>query len=823
VSAATVPAEILNNVFKTVKQNDNGEPIYSIPFCDTCASAWKPGSCGDHVWGVKQVWPIETAVVPEWETPSHVEIDLTTVTEESLDLDPFCNPEDARLCDAIIEAKRKKAAAVVPKPFFQSIALPLAARGLKVGPVNGKRPFLDEHEKEATADARKITETWKSYADCNVGVWCIQEEGGAAIVDVDGQNVLETYTAETGEPAPSTYVVQSSPNKFHIYFWQTDKTRALPKNIIEGMTGGEFSLRVNNYMAVGEGSIHPKHGGIYTAISNAPIIPMPDDFFEWLIGRANKNSSTGDFTKRPDGWIYDPIVHGNINNQLTAIAGYYIQNKNMDDPGMLSTILEKHAENQAVYEDGVTPFECNLEEIRTIAEGAVARWKTGEQRRKDETPLVGGVPAGTAFNARNSIPVIQETEESTVAEDSEDSEIPAFDPSVINGIYAKFVDVITRGTTLAPQFAYVVAKTVVGLKMAGKVAFENLDVEPRFYIALIGATGSGKGEAWRRMDKILRPDGCLQNLAKIKVINSADSGAGLKDYFFEPPENDPVLCFVDEVVSLGNKSADTRNPGILDALIELADSTSVSRVLAKKGRGMGGTKTKNDARLATIMCGQDGTTYTKAFAGRTKLGLWDRFYPEFGVPQESGDMPPIGTADSIKLVDALNSLDYSGTMKMSPDAKSYLDAFWTAQPGDVRKKARWKKNLILDAYMSAFGRGSKVAQLEDAEIAIKIFKRQLVIRQVCFTTEVPDKIGYYIGSIKNIIAKMERQLAAGVPEDKVAKSRRDFETLTHAFRDNEGHLFSRAWDVHSKVYLKEVRIKKSNGQEYVKYLPAPNE
>ena len=73
--------------------------------------------------------------------------------------------------------------------------------------------------------------------------------------------------------------------------------------------------------------------------------------------------------------------------------------------------------------------------------------------------------------------------------------VPPFDPSVVNGIYKKFVEIATRGTTMAPQFVYAIAKTVVGARMAGKVKFENLDVEPRFYTALIGETGSGKGEA----------------------------------------------------------------------------------------------------------------------------------------------------------------------------------------------------------------------------------------------------------------------------------------------------------------------------------------
>jgi hypothetical protein len=223
-----------------------------------------------------------------------------------------------------------------------------------------------------------------------------------------------------------------------------------------------------------------------------------------------------------------------------------------------------------------------------------------------------------------------------------------------------------------------------------------------------------------------------------------------------------------------------------------------------------------------VMCGQGGLVYTKALAGRTKLGIWDRFYPEFGVPVEAGDLPPINKADAVKVMVELNSLDYSGTMKMSPDAKSRLDNFWREQSGDVRKKARWKKHLYMDAYMSAFGRALKVVELGDAEIAIKIFTRQLVIRRVCFGSEVPDRIGYYLELIKRITEQMECRLAAEVPAEQVAKSQRDYERETHAHRDNEIHVFVRAWNVYAPTYLVKVDVKK-NGRTYTKYIPAPND
>jgi putative DNA primase/helicase len=403
-----------------------------------------------------------------------------------------------------------------------------------------------------------------------------------------------------------------------------------------------------------------------------------------------------------------------------------------------------------------------------------------------------------------------------------DNEIPPFDPSVVNGIYKRFVDVATRGTTMAPQFVYTIAKTIVGARMAGKVTFENLDVEPRIYAALIGESGSGKGEAWRRVFQILNVEGQIGNIAGLKIINSADSGAGIRDAFFENPQEAPMIMYIDEVESFGNKGSATRNPAIIDMLIELADSTHISVVKAKKGKAKG-TKTKNDARLCTVMCGQEGSVYMKAFAGRTKLGLWDRLTPEYGVAVEAGDMPHISTADAYQLLAELNNLNYSGKMTMADDAKSRLESFWVGQPPAVRKKARWKKNLALDAYMSAFGRGSKVAELEDVEIAIRIFTRQLVIRQTQFTSEVPDRIGYYLGLLKAITARMEKQLAAGLPEWQVAKSRRDYEKETHAHRDNEGHLFDRAWAVYAPTWLEKREVKKANGHAYWKYVPATDE
>src|SRR5882762_3688167 len=154
-------------------------------------------------------------------------------------------------------------------------------------------------------------------------------------------------------------------------------------------------------------------------------------------------------------------------------------------------------------------------------------------------------------------------------------------------------------------------------------------------------------------------------------------------------------------------------------------------------------------------------------------------------------------------------------MTMSAETESKLEEFWKTQPSDLRRKIRFKKHLMLDMYMAAFGRGVKVAEPEDLDVAIKIFDRQIIIRQVCFTGEVPDRIGFYASKIKVIIEVQRKELNNGKTIAQVAKSLRDFQTITHAFRDNELHTFERAW-TSFKGHVAEVAITAGNGQKYQK-------
>jgi putative DNA primase/helicase len=411
-----------------------------------------------------------------------------------------------------------------------------------------------------------------------------------------------------------------------------------------------------------------------------------------------------------------------------------------------------------------------------------------------------------------------ESGESIADEDT----VPEFDESVITGIYRDIVSLSVGGTTIPPQFAFLNAKIYFGARLAGKVTFEGLDCDSSYYGTAIGVTGTSKGESWRRtIEKILCPE-FLNLRQQLKIIYSADSGAGLKDCFFEPPHDSPVVCYVDEVTSLGHKVGEKKSPEILDTIIELADSHRVSRVLAKKGK-QGGSKTHDNAHLSLYACGQDGPAFMSAFAGRTKLGLFDRLYPEFSGPIEAGDLPEIAQADVLDLHKKIGALNFDAKMTMSDTTRIELSSFWNAQPVDIRRKIRFKKYLTLDMYMAAFGRGVTAAEPEDLATAIKIFNRQIAIRRVHFTGEVPDRVGYYIGHLKKHTESMRKRLVKGEAIAWVAMSLRDFQTQSNAFRDNEIHVFNQAWRNYHEAWLTKVLVTGANGHVYDKFMPVPRE
>jgi hypothetical protein len=716
----------------------------------------------------------------------------------------------------------------VPAPapmttFFESIAMPLAmGRGWQVIPLmpKGKDPhtgLVPSPLAQKSSDPAQIHAWGLAEPNANVGVYAEQREGGLALLDKDGAiNLREKYEHETGKAFPKTLLVKSSSlgngiAKGHWYFLQTPRTIDLTKNIGEAQNGGLFSLRVKNQYVASIGSIHPKTGLPYTIVEDHPVVPMPDDLLDWLLKQVDLHQTlpAGAVGEKPAVNVEvegAPIPRGQHDNTLRDIA--------------------RKLRGMGWEQDAIEERLLTVCQQRCVSYGD--DWRQMCEKHARNVMKFEPNPVGTKleFNqtaqAQADASKVRASNELTALQTSAVSDIPAFDEGVVTGVYKQIVDLVTDGTTIPIQFVFLAAKVFIGARMAGKVTFENMDADSSYFGAVIAETGTGKGLAWRRtIENCLMVGESLK--ASVKIIQSADSGAGLKDAFFDDSGQAltvPVICYVDEATSLGHKAGEKKNPEIVDTIIELADGHRITRVLARNGKK---PRVNDDARLSLYMCGQNGEVFMQAFAGRTQLGLYDRLYPEYSPNVEAGDLPHIDAGKAAQVWAELVKLKASGHMKMADGVKSLLDGFWKSQPNEHRNRVRWKKHLMLHMYMSAYGRGSMIAEVQDWEAAKKIYLRQVAIREKHFTTEVPDRLGVYNSRIRVIVERMAARLKAGETVQQVALSQRDFMTATNAYRDNDIHTFNNAWRHWEGALLASVPVTGGNGQKYTKFVPMPNE
>jgi hypothetical protein len=414
---------------------------------------------------------------------------------------------------------------------------------------------------------------------------------------------------------------------------------------------------------------------------------------------------------------------------------------------------------------------------------------------------------------------------------TENEDIPAYNPAIEDGYFKEVVDAVCNGTTIPRQFMHNLIRGFVGALASGFLRFEGLNCNSSRYSVNLGESGTGKRLVFERGIKeiftILYKD---EERRKIKLIESADSGAGLRDAFFDVPRNAPILMVIDEAASLANKANEAKNPEIVDAVIELADSTTITRVKAAKGKKNGGkaVRSHDDARLSMYMCAQAGEVVRAAFAGRKKQGIDERLSLEHSPKIEGGNLPTIPEDVKLMLCDKLvrligDPMRWEKPMTATDDARAFIDAYWKQQPKEVREKIRLRRNLWLDVYMRAFSRGESVATLEDAMRVAEHFERDKVIRRVHFRGEIASKVGLYAERLQKIFAAVRAQLNRGVAVPLVALSKRDLQTQTHAFDDNELDIFDRAFKSYAIGNLWEVRVTAANGHSYTKFIPIAHE
>jgi len=696
--------------------------------------------------------------------------------------------------------------AIQPQPMAAAIAKKFVEVGGHVifFPRGTKRCMVPGWEEKATNHLETALAWAGQDPFANIGI--VGKQNGLWGLD-DDAGLLAEYEAQHGPI--QTYGTRTVSGGRHYIFRQSAASWAMGNVSIEDEEGRELlSARINNRYVVSAGSwAYPNNDATkpltqYTAINpGASFIEAPAPLLEFIKVKAAQYGAKPK-TQEAAGEVR--LYHEGGRNNALASRAAYLREGGANEEEILTTLTRLN------QEQCVPPLPES--EVKSIAK-SFAKYPAGQ----DHSLLLNQWKSQQQARG-NTI-----TDPSVLEEDVEAvTEIPSFDSTVMTGIMHEYVELATIGTTLAPQFAFMATRVIVGALMTGKgIKFKDADTDAMLYGSVIGESGSGKGWAWRRVlaafEQGAKRVGTLDGFG-CKIMDGIDSGAGLKDFFFTHPESKPIIAYIDEVADLGEKADPKRNPGIVTAIIELAENRSVSRTLAGK------KKHSDKAYLGMYIAGQNGEVYMQSLPNRTRLGLFDRFRPEYSVPVDAGDTPDIDLDKAADLFRRLHlMLSSISTMSMDEGANFTMSLFWSSQPGEIKTKVRYKKHVLVDAFMSAFSRGSDKVQEEDVDRAIKIFQRELIIRQVHFSKEVPNRMAVFTDKMIELTEKMRRQLNRGAHQTLVALGRSDFEKHCGAYKSGEYDLFDRAFQMFSRAKLDRVIVEKANGQKYEKYIPKPND
>ena len=145
--------------------------------------------------------------------------------------------------------------------------------GVSIIPVEprGKAPIYGAKSRTNTVEGVKEFAK-KVPTDANYGI--VADEN-FSLLETD--DVTKFTAALGGGKIPHTLCISASPNRGYWVFRQTDKTRAIRKNL---EWDGVFEWRHVNEYCVGPGSIHPS-GREYRVVIDAPPAPFPD----WLVDK----------------------------------------------------------------------------------------------------------------------------------------------------------------------------------------------------------------------------------------------------------------------------------------------------------------------------------------------------------------------------------------------------------------------------------------------------------------------------------------------------------------------------------------------------------
>jgi hypothetical protein len=786
------------------------------------------------------------AQVATWKIPAHEKIDLRTVAPEDLGLDPY--DMDSSLVKAIYKAQDTQGNAQqdplpsVP-PIFKHTPNWLRWRLENVDGRDTKVPYQVNGSKASSTNPA----TWTDYHTAVAG-WTIDSTQGVGFAltkelgiigfDLDGCrnpatgeitewakriiNMLASYTEITPSgTGVRVFVVGKKPDgkfKFHLAlsagFGEKVQIEVYDHARYFTMTGNRLGDAT-----VAERGVTEPYKLCYEIMHEHPTEKVQKDATNTL------DDSSSVQIKR-SGMVVTTklalLMHGEIVNRspfTVNTQGNSIEYPSQSEADMaLVTLL-------AIKHNGDADLiDADFRESSLYR----AKWEREDYRNGT---IQKAIRSANNLNTKpGSIEIPNALIEPVIApepaiETSEPPGIPDFDESVITGAFRKIVDAVCVGTTIPRQYGLHVAKTLAcSILTKCKIQLEDCE-SARSYFIVFGDTGTGKGLAFRRLQKIIDQTQSVDEY--VHIIHAVDSDAGLRDAFFEIPltKNCPILFFVDEIKTLGHKADGKKNPEIIDAIIELANNPTISRTKSKKRVAEKSSKTREDAWLLLYVCAQDGEAYGTAFP-RTKVqGLPDRFIPEYSPKVKAGRLPEPDIAAGMEAIGELLRATQSlaGRITMSAEVKNGIDEIWDRQPEEIQQSPRLRQQFMLEMYLTAFSRGSAVAEPQDLAIAVKALDRQKAIRGKLFADEMPNQVGIYTNRLKGIHKDMQHRLRSGVAISTVALSLRDLMTQTFAYKENDLPNFNQAWKAQSAFFLECKVASKSNGHVYKKFVPVPEE
>lgn len=206
---------------------------------------------------------------------------------------------------------------------FKDLALPLAARGIPVIPVEplSKETRLPGDETRGTTDPVQIAAWDRQNAEYNVG--CLGTADGIVVLDCDVKGLASRIEKDCSRKLPQTLIVQSAGKGCaHIYFKQTDVSRRLGNKKGDGL----FDLRGRNHYVLGPGS-RLANGNEYKIWRDAPIADFPEWLEPWVL--ANSSSKSNANTGNLDADSYARLRKAYLTNlepaDMFGLAGLTIE------------------------------------------------------------------------------------------------------------------------------------------------------------------------------------------------------------------------------------------------------------------------------------------------------------------------------------------------------------------------------------------------------------------------------------------------------------------------------------------------------------------